>query len=359
MSDFSILSPSEQVAAHLRGELLRGRWSGTMPGGPALAEELGVDGKTVWAALGLLENEGLLVAQGAGKRRKIAEQKNPTTPALRVAIFDYEPLEQTEEWSVAMKQRLKDQGHSAFFTEKSLTELKLDLSRVARMVKRTPADAWVLCSSSREVLTWFSEQETPAFAMFGRRRNLPIAGVGPDHVTAGRTAVRRLIELGHQSIVLLVRESQRSGGIGSYQRAIFEEMAAHGMPSSDYNLPHWEDTSEGFHRVLDELFRITPPTALIIDEPFLFHAAKDHLARRGILSPTHVSLICVDPDPTFAWCEPSIAHIRWDTRPVVRRVVQWVNNIARGKDDKKQTLTKAEFVDGGTVGPVGTAARRL
>ena len=110
MSDFSILSPSEQVAAHLRGELLRGRWSGTMPGGPALAEELGVDGKTVWAALGLLENEGLLVAQGAGKRRKIAEQKNLTTPALRVAIFDYEPLEQTEEWSVAMKQRLKDQG---------------------------------------------------------------------------------------------------------------------------------------------------------------------------------------------------------------------------------------------------------
>tara|TARA_B110000881_G_scaffold220573_1_gene246175 strand:+ start:3308 stop:3442 length:135 start_codon:yes stop_codon:yes gene_type:complete len=44
---------------------------------------------------------------------------------------------------------------------------------------------------------------------------------------------------------------------------------------------------------------------------------------------------------------------------VVRRVVQWVNNIARGKDDQQQTLTKAEFVDGGTVGPVGTAARRL
>ena len=143
--------------------------------------------------------------------------------------------------------------------------------------------------------------------------------------------------------------------MGSSERAIFEEMEAHGLPSSSYNLPHWEDNSEGFHRVLDGLFRVTPPTALIIDEAFLFHAAENHLAQLGILAPKHVSLICTDPDPTFSWCEPSVAHIRWDTRPVVRRVVRWVNNIARGKDDRQQTLTKAEFIDGGTV---GAAARR-
>ena len=42
MPEFAILTPSAQVAAHLRGELLRGRWSGTMPGVPALAAELSV-----------------------------------------------------------------------------------------------------------------------------------------------------------------------------------------------------------------------------------------------------------------------------------------------------------------------------
>ena len=75
MHELTILSPSEQVAAYMRKELLRGRWIGTMPGGPALAAELGIDGKTVWAAMGLLENEGLLVAQGAGRPRKIAGKK--------------------------------------------------------------------------------------------------------------------------------------------------------------------------------------------------------------------------------------------------------------------------------------------
>ena len=55
--------------------------------------------------------------------------------------------------------------------------------------------------------------------------------------------------------------------------------------------------------------------------------------------------------PTFAWCRPTIAHLSWDYRPVVRRVARWVDNMAKGKDDLRQTLTKIEFVEGGTMGP--------
>lgn len=66
--------------------------------------------------------------------------------------------------------------------------------------------------------------------------------------------------------------------------------------------------------------------------------------------PQDVSLICTDADPGLAGCQPSVAHIRWDTHPVVHRVVRWANNVAHGKDDRRQTLTQAEFIDGGTVG---------
>ena len=104
--------------------------------------------------------------------------------------------------------------------------------------------------------------------------------------------------------------------------------------------------------MLDNLYRVTPPSALILDEAFLFIAAHQHLAHRGILAPQHVSLVCTSPDPTFAWCQPTIAHIRYDIRPALRRVVRWADNLARGKEDRRQSSTKAEFVDGGTVGPV-------
>ena len=46
-----------------------------------------------------------------------------------------------------------------------------------------------------------------------------------------------------------------------------------------------------------------------------------------------------------------IAHIRYDLHLVLRRVVRWADNVARGKDDRRQSHTKAEFVDGGTIGP--------
>lgn len=67
--------------------------------------------------------------------------------------------------------------------------------------------------------------------------------------------------------------------------------------------------------------------------------------------PEDVSLIGTDPDPNFAWCVPSIAHIRWDSRPVVRHIVRWAANVGRGRVDRKQSFIAAEYVPGGTVGP--------
>ncbi len=352
MPHLEVFTISEQVAGHLRKEILEGRLQGLMPGRNELAADLGVSGKTIEAALKQLEKESLLEGRGAGRKRRIMPPENITPPALRVAILDYEPLGETDGNTIELQYLLSEAGHSVFFTEKSLLELKMEVRAVARLVKNTQADAWVICSASREVLEWFTQQETPSFALFGRRRELPIAGIGPDQVSARRTAVQRLLELGHQRIVVLSRDSQPGGGPGQADRVILEEMATNGLPIGPYNRPSWKNTAEDFYRVLNELFQHTPPTALIIDEPFLFHAAKDHLAQRGILAPANVSLICTDPDPTFAWSEPSIAHINWLPRPLVRRVVRWTNNVAQGKDDRRQTLTKAQFVDGGTVGPV-------
>ena len=80
-------------------------------------------------------------------------------------------------------------------------------------------------------------------------------------------------------------------------------------------------------------------------------AALQFCANRGLRVPQDVSLICTDADPTFAWCQPSVAHIRWDSRPVVRRIVRWAANVSCGQEDLRQTLTPAEFVPGGTIGP--------
>ena len=91
-------------------------------------------------------------------------------------------------------------------------------------------------------------------------------------------------------------------------------------------------------------------------EARLYLAAQQHLARRGIIAPRDVSLICDDPDVAFSWCLPVVSHFHWDTRPVVSCVVRWVENVASGKEDLRQSFVKAKFVEGGTIGSV--AGRR-
>ena len=66
------LSASAQVAAFLRSELERGRWTKTMPGQIRLASDLGVARNTVEAALRQLEGEGVLVGRGVRRPRGIA-----------------------------------------------------------------------------------------------------------------------------------------------------------------------------------------------------------------------------------------------------------------------------------------------
>ncbi len=150
---------------------------------------------------------------------------------------------------------------------------------------------------------------------------------------------------------MLARSGRRLPQPGESERMFLNTLEDHGIVPGPYHLPDWEETPGGFHARLTELFRVTPPTALIIEEARFFFAALQFCGQRGLRVPEDISLVCTDGDPYFEWCEPSVAHIRWNTRPVVRRIERWVANISRGKPDARQTLTRAEFVPGGTIGP--------
>ena len=354
MEAFRVLTAAEQVGEYLRAELCRGAWGGRMPGGSRLATELGVGRDTVEAALQILERDGLLVPQGAGRRRRIELPEGTEARPMRVAILVTD--DSREDYLLELRHLLAEAGHVPFHPAKNLIELGMDVGRVARLVNGTEADAWVVVSGSREILEWFSRQSKPTFALFGRRGQVSIAAVGPDKAPPFAAATARLIGLGHRRISLACRRQQRLPQPAPPARAFLHELAAQGIPTGAFNLPAWEESKKGFVTLLDSLFGTTPPTALILDESFLFNAAFHYLAKRGLRVPQDISLVCTDENTDFVWCEPSVAHIRWDYRPVVRRVVRWAANVSHGKDDRRQTLTKAEFVEGGTIGP---APKRL
>jgi DNA-binding LacI/PurR family transcriptional regulator len=352
MAEVSFLTIAEQVAMHLRNELKRGRWAGQMPGKHELAAELAVNNKTVETALRQLENEGLLLPQGAGRRRAIPHLEGPRRRVLRIAFLAGETSDFGLDYMVELRHRLRKAGHAVQIAPKVVLDMHDDPDRVARMVRSVKADAWVVLGGSRKVLEWFAAQPEPSFAIFGRRGGLPIAATGPEKAAATIAATRELIRLGHRRIVFMVRPRRRLPQPGEPERAFLKALAEQGLEVGEYNLPAWDETPDDFQRCLDRLFLVTPPTAMIVDEAPLFFAAHQFLSRRGLRVPDDVSLVATDPNPAFRWCRPSIAHITWSSVPLVRRVTQWAANVSRGRKDLRQTLTPARFVPGGTIGPV-------
>lgn len=352
MRPFRALTSVEQLAAYLRTEIVAGSFGDTLPGVNRLAKELAVSPKTIIAAVAQLEHEGLLRGQGERRRCQVALPAEKAQTILRVGIFLYEFEDKNSSNKIDLLHRLQQAGHSPFFAEKTLHDLSMNVERVADFVKKSKVDAWIVCAGSREILEWFAGQSIPVFAQFGRPNGLPIAAIKVRKTPAMTEAVRKLIALGHRRIVMLAREERRKPKPAIFEQAFLDELEAHGIKTGPYHLPEWENSISGFHRCLDALFKHTPPTAIFISESPLLISAKDYLAQKGIIAPRDISMVCLDPDVSFSWCNPAISHIRWDNEPVVRRMVSWANKVARGVVDKRQSHTLAEFVEGGTIGPV-------
>ncbi len=352
-----ILRPTvpELVAAQLREGIREGRWSECLPGVARLAVELDVSRHTVRRALQSLEAEGLLDGRGLGRSRGVIAQAVSIHP-LRVGILTSMLLTEcqfkTAHVLSQIQQQLTMAGHEVFIAKKSQVELKHDVHRIVSHLLAQPADAWIVSSGSSQLLEWCAGQTLPCLALFGRTDGLTLARSGPDKVPAYLAATRQLIKLGHRRIVLIARHTRRHPTPGSVERAFQAEMAAHGIRTSLYHLPDWEETPAGLANLLKSLFHHTPPTALIIDGTAIYIAAAEFLARRGIQVPRQVSLISTDDELGQVWCHQGIAHIRWDCRPVVRRVLRWVAAVRMGKPDRKIINVPAEFVTGGSIGPL-------
>ena len=136
------------------------------------------------------------------------------------------------------------------------------------------------------------------------------------------------------------------------------ELEAHGIETGPYNCPLWTDTPDGLQRCIDSLFAHTPPTALLVSTPPIFHAVREHLAKRRMIVPRDVSLVCGNDDPTFRMCDPPVACMHWDIRPCINQIIRWVDKVARGVNDRKQRLVKVKFFEGGTVGQAPTRKKR-
>ncbi len=342
------------MAEAIRAAILAGKWSGTLPGIVALEKEFKVNRNTIQKALKILEGKRLLVSRGQGSRRQIAAPTDYAPRTLRVGMLLYEEMDSIQvEWIVDSRHHLEEAGHSVVVAPGSLSSMKMDVRRVARAVAKCDADAWLVVAASDKVLRWFIAQPAPVISISGSSSGLPIASISLDYISVYKQLLEKLISLGHQRIVSLSRENKPTEIEIQLARPniIAQTLSAHGLSFSSYNWPCFENDPAKLHRCLDRLFRGTPPSAFIVDEPFLATVVYHHLLQRGLKVPGDVSLFCSEPATTLGWGQTVISHLNWSNKATVRPVLRWINNVALGREDLSHSLIKVDYVEGDTIGP--------
>lgn len=352
------LSLIEQTMEHLRSGFRDGHWRGTLPGIRTLARELDVSKDTVEVALRRLEVEGVIQSKGPGKRREIVQEHliHASSRPLRIGVLLSDPLEtinlNSQMLVLGMIRRIENTGHVCFMAEKSIRELGGKIQRVSRMVEGAKADAWVLYSPHRSLLEWFSRQPSPVLAIGGLTTGLPVSATLSNASQALEATVVTLTKMGHRRIVAVSPESWRIPSKSRTAEAFLEALEKNGHHPTAYNLPSWENTPEGLGKLLEELFRITPPTALLFVDPVAYVAALGFLSLRGLSVPRDISVVCMTSNPILGLLPRRVAHFKWPVEKHIHRVTRWVEQVANGSHKPTETEFHATFDPGETIGPV-------
>lgn len=357
------LTISEQVAQRLRDEIQAGVWHDGLPGIRPLAERLNVARATMAKALAILEREGWLASVGsntprsivAGQRMREAKAKGSD---LRVALLLQRKME--EEGDLARNtisrifRNIQSTGHECVMAHLPSNLKSSAQQRLRRLVESTHADAWVIYRGSQKVLEWFSQSTVPALAFAGRYDALPIAAVGMDASSVMHEVIRRLTDLGHRRIVTLCPLRSRQPKPALFLQAVLEALRSAGISPSEYHVPDWEESPQGCRRLLESLFRVTPPTALLCFDELYVAGVLAFCQERGLQIPRDLSLFSADPAVFFSWSSPGldIAHMIQPIQRVESRVRRWLGEVAKGRNPRTQDFVSASLHPGNSLGPV-------
>lgn len=351
---------AEQTAQHLREGIAAGRWRGSLPALRPLAADTGVSVNTLRAALALLVREGLLapgaprapmrLAPGGGAPRMTRARP------LSIGVLLPRPLESesgdTRALILSLQDALHEQGHLSTTIPVSGRSAKRDADFVKRLLREHAEDVWIVYQGTTEVLARFARQTAPVLALAGRGRDAGVPTVDCDASPAMSEAVRQLVSLGHRRIVALCPPRSLAPTRAPFVEAFLRALREAGIATGDFNAPTFEDTPEGLHALLDSLFRVTPPTALIAVGNHYVAGTLTFLASRGLRVPREVSLVSADSEASFAWQVPELRIAHFDDRRnlIVKNLCRWLDDIASGRPPHPPKPIAARLIPGNSLG---------
>ena len=348
-----------ETAKRLKELLISGHWGGAVPGVVEIAKQFRVSKYSARGALRILESEGVLKSRGAGRSRHLVPRAAGSSGTIfRVGILPTIPLSHdnafVQKIISLIRTDVEKSGHHCFISSRSLHQLGHDAVRVLSHIKREPADAWITYCAQRDVLVSMAGQSSPVYALGGYYAGLPVAGSVADIHPALKQAIDELTNLGHRKIVVICPNRWKHPEPIPTARFLLDNLRSKKIPVGDYNMPDWNESPEGLANLLESMFKVTSPTALLVMEPAHAVAVLSFLARKRLRVPEDISLLTTMIDPIQEWHQPPLTKLLSPTEPHVRHIRRWLAKISSGKVWHNQRTIAVGLLKGGSFGKVSS-----
>ncbi|WP_227021650.1 substrate-binding domain-containing protein [Oceaniferula marina] len=156
-----------------------------------------------------------------------------------------------------------------------------------------------------------------------------------------------LAQIGHRRICTLAYFScehakERIRGL------LEQDMKALGVDfHPSYNLPCIQDDTQSLWEMLENLFSITPPTALIATETTQLITIYSYCMLNQLTIPNDLSLIVTQNSPNLEWFRPSPAFFEYHTDKYIKQIHSWIENYP--SSDIDPVLLPSTFSQGASL----------
>ena len=318
---FRLLRPEEQLADEMRRRIRVGEWADTIPGLHRLVAEFGA-GRAVTerAITTLLDTGELLPPTGAGRPVRIARRGKHRFAAGTV-LAHATPPDMVSGDGIAVLRALEPRLPAPVFNLRFDTDTPT-AERLHR-IRETRAKHVVLVSLEATIADTLRDdgRHVVALGAIGKPARAPL--IAADYAGTIRAAFARAFAAGHRrvSFPLWRRAPETVAMIREQVGAAYAAAGLRHSPAFDTPIVS-DDSPDALHDCIRELFRATPPTALVLNDFIQWVGVTSTLARLRLVVPDDVSLILLTHAPELAAANPSAAHFRFPVPALVEAVCE-------------------------------------
>lgn len=350
------VSVVDQVAAALREGLARGQWQEWLPGERQLTADLHVGRNTLRAALRKVAEDGLLqIVPGEGHRIVQARARRTSDAERVVGLLSPAPLSGLRPrqalWIDDLRGRLAENGSllkvyygPQYFRAKPALALQ-------RLLQQEECGCWILVLSNKPTQQWFERRRIPCVIAGSCHAGVDLPFVDVDYRALCRHAATTLLQLGHRRLGFVTYTTQAAGEIISAE-GFLEGVRSFPGGVAEGTVHHGAD-KEAVKRCLRALMaRPAPPTALLVNNSYLYLTVFSVLTQLGIRVPADVSLLSRDADTFLSFLDPEPACYVENPQLFAAKMARITTMLLQERPAKSpRVLLIPQLVKGGSMAP--------